>query len=170
VAALLLGGTETYLWTQVPPVSTLVGLGGKVSVTLPRGWTGESQESSVVAGPARVDLTASQLEIAHLARENVDAELELLSLEETRRRNGYGYRVLRTEQKAAFGAAETMWSWYAMAVDPPGDRGGKALPEVVRGVDVVIPTSRLSVSLRGPAEELSEAQMVSLLSTVEVHP
>jgi hypothetical protein len=168
VAGVLLAGSGIYLAAHSPGAQTLSGLGGRVSLTLPRGWVGEASDGTLEAGPVGVDLLSTHLRISSLPGDPVDGDLALLKVEEERRRTGYAYRVLHTEHKAAFGSEDSVWTWFAMVVDPPAGGNTKVIPEVIRGVDVVVPGDRLSISIWGPAPRLSEEQIAAILSTVEV--
>lgn len=169
-AALLLAGAGGWLAARGPEAGAVQAMGGRIEAALPAGWVGEDGEGSYEAGPLALDPTGPRLRVVTLQDAASDPDSALLRLEEERRRAGYGYRNLRVEQRAAFGVDDATWSWFAMVVDPVSGGEAKTLPVVVRGVDICLPSAGLGVSLWGRADELAEADIERILSSIRVKP
>ena len=97
-------------------------------------------------------------------------DLVQLQIEEGRRRAGYGYRTYRVEERPALGDARAVWSWFSMVTDPVGLGAAQPLPLVLRGVDVVLVTKKLAIGISGVADEMDEANVEKLLSSMRTSP
>ncbi len=175
--ALLLAAGFSYARATTPGARHVTALGGALVLTVPRGWSGAAEPGRYrTSAPGLSDhgATLSVREIAvpgggpGLPADFVD--LELARIERVTARSGVGYRVIETEERAAFGQSRSHWTHYAIVRDPRGSAPGAAvLPAVLRGVDVLVTTGAgraFHVQAEAPADVFGE-QTGPLRRTIE---
>jgi len=179
-AGLLLAGGAAYAAGTAPAAHEVNALDGRITVSLPAGWAGDEHDGVFEARPPSLDGVPPTLSVAPVtpaeaappAREageylmgeapaepagGAALDVEIARMEERRQRSGVGYRVLRTEEREAFGGHPSAFTHYAIVRDPPGTAPGSAhLPEVVVGVDVLVqtPDGLVQISASGPPDAM----------------
>jgi hypothetical protein len=198
VASIVLVGGFAYARTTEPAARDVTAFGGKVRLRLPSGWCGARHEGAYEAERPTLGGIAPTLRIERITparwpregerppegeylvprapREAPPPELsldhEIARMELRRETSGVGYRVLRTEEREAFGGHPAHFTEYALVREPPGaTAGGAHLPILVVGTDVLVRVGErlYQISIQGPADEIDDDHPIhELLRSVRI--
>jgi hypothetical protein len=180
VVAVALGGAALYARSAASPARAVRALEDAVTVSLPAGWTHDEVDGVLVAQRPSLGEVTPTLEVRRLdAPPDGSAEwveLALASIERERAETGFGYRVLHTERRRAFGGHQSWLVRYAIVRDPPDSEPGDAvIPVVIEGVDILVhPRGRTAYHISAWDREehfgREDAELASTLASVEVAP
>lgn len=146
VAVICLTLGALYAWTSVVRQHEVKALDGAVRLELPARWTFEESEGVYEAHLPSLGKLGPSLQIRPIAapEEGITPkfiDMEVAKMDEARSESGQAYRVLKTEDRRAFGGHKSAWSYAALVQDPPGaGEGAAVLPEVMEGVDILVTT------------------------------
>lgn len=154
-------------------------LGNSVRLQLPARWSVDQEGGIIAVHPPSLGDVPSTLEIRPLRPVGVDMAsvwLDVMTarVEAERANWGTSYRVLRSEQKKAFGQHPSSWTYFAAVRDPGGVLSGAAvLPVVVVGVDIVLTTSQgraYHLAAWAPAAEFEDpdSPIQNLLNSLQI--
>lgn len=179
VASSLLGAGAAYSYASRVPARWMLLAEGSVRLELPAGWSLDSSKNVYSAHPPSLGDVSPTLQVRALRLtqpHRVAAWLDLMAerAEQSRAMWGAAYRVLRSEEKKAFGKHPSLWTYFSVVRDPDDAVAGAAvLPVVVVGVDIVVATregNAYHIAAWAPAPEFEDpkSDVQRLLGSLQI--
>jgi hypothetical protein len=176
LSVVFLAGAHQYSRQLISGDHQIGVLDGQVELYLPLGWNSVEEADRFMAKPIGFGQMKPNLKIHRVKTSPKKdqpllevADIELLSIEEQHRAEGTSFRITKTEEKVAFGGHPSIWSWFAIVLDPDQEHG---VPTVMIGVDAVIIVTERSevyaVSAWGTKEDWERGAIEQLINGVVI--